>query len=60
MATIETGTIIAAISEITKLLIMAQQSALRADLTPEQLDALYQSVRTGFLSRDPSKIPDPS
>lgn len=50
--------VIAAIAEITKLLIMAQSTAIKAGLTPEQFEAIVEAVNKEFEARDPSALPE--
>ena len=50
--------IIPAIAEIVKLLIQVQTTAIKAGLTPEQLEEISNVVRAGFDARDPSKLPE--
>ena len=50
---------IAGAVELTKVLVVAYFTAARmANLTPEQLDKMYEEEKAKFLANDPNKIPD--
>jgi hypothetical protein len=58
MSTEATALAIVGVSEIVKLFIMAQAAGIAHGMTPEQMDALYNTVKSGFLARDPAKLPE--
>lgn len=51
--------VVAAGLEVVKFLLsLAFQASRNANLTQEQIDALYQEELAKFLANDPNKIPD--
>lgn len=50
---------VAIAAEVAKAFLLAYlANAQLAGLTPEQMDAIYQSEKAKFLAKDPSLIPD--
>jgi len=52
------GLAVAGVAEVIKLLIMANNSAVKAGMTPEQFKAVADAVNAGFDMRDPAKLPN--
>lgn len=52
------GMVAAGIAEVIKLLIMAQNTAVKVGMTPEEFKMVSDAVNAGFELRDPSKLPD--
>lgn len=50
--------IIAAIAEIVKLLIMAQNTAIKAGMTQEEFRKVAESINSGFENRKPEALPE--
>ncbi len=52
------GLAVAGVAEVVKLLIMANTTAVRVGMSPEDFKKVSDAVNLGFEARDPSKLPD--
>jgi hypothetical protein len=54
----EAALIITGLAEVVKLLIMAQNTAVKANMTPEQFKAVADAVNKGFEGKLPEALPE--
>jgi len=54
----EAAVAVAGIAEVIKLLIMANNSAVKAGMTPEEFKVVADAVAVGFAQRVPENLPD--